>query len=266
VFSENETTLHALVVGIDHYADPSIGDLAFAKRDAVALTDLLRSSNHHRSTQVHALLDEQATREAIIGLLGTKLPMTVSEDDVVLFFFAGHGMPELTSGVDELSRYLVCHDTQRSALLATSIDIGADFPRLMRRLRAKVVIFVIDACFSGYSGGRGIVGPRFAEYRQANRPAVHLADLPLGEGMVTIAAANDDEVAWETAELGHGVFSYFFLRELARREAGTVGVATLYDSVYRHVREFSKGRQNPVLRGRVAGAAFPLLGVNLSTE
>lgn len=262
--SGHKSTLHAVVVGIDRYADPSIGNLLLAKRDAVALTDLLRASDHRSSIKVYTLLDERATREAVLGLVGSELPTTVTEGDIVLFFFAGHGTPELIPGIDTVSRYLVCHDTRRSSLLATSIDVGADFQRLTSRLPAKVVVFVSDACFSGYSGGRGIVGPRLAEYRRSNRPAVHFADLALGAGIVSIAAADDDEVAWESAELGHGVFSYYFLRELARADSGTVGVARMYDSVYRQVREFSKGRQNPVMRGRVTGAALPLLGVSQS--
>lgn len=250
--------LHAVLVGVNAYADRAIPDLSFARQDAEALSDLLQSSKYHGATRVTLFVDELATRHAVLTAIGTDLPRVVSQNDVVVIYFAGHGSPELQGIDDRVSRFLVCHDTYRSSLLASAIDIGSDFPRLISRLRARLVIFITDACFSGYSGGRGIVGPQLTARLRTSRPSLRLDDLPVGEGTVFMAAASDDEVAWESEELGHGVFSFFLIRELRTAASGDViGLSTLYDLVHREVREFSEGRQNPMLSGRLIGAALP---------
>ena len=78
------------------------------------------------------------------------------------------------------------------------------------------------------------------------------------EGKLVLAAATEDQVAWEDSELGHGVFTYFLLQGL-RGEADTDGdhkvtVSELYRYVRERVEEYvrlHKGQvQEPVLIGK----------------
>ncbi|MBO2457372.1 caspase family protein [Actinomadura violacea] len=252
--------LHAVVIGIDAYLDPAIDDLRFARSDAESVAAMLRGSSFSDSVEVTELFDHRATRAAIMHAIGVELPRASSAGDVVLVYFAGHGSPELGAPAAPVaSRYLVCHDSGYDSLLATSIDVELDLARLAARLPAALVVFVTDACFSGFSGGRGIAGPVLAARRRENRAAVRLADLRLGEGTVFLGAAADDEVAWEDPSLRHGIFTYFLRKELTSRDGGErIGLSTLYDRVHEGVSAYSRSRQNPVMHGTVKGAHLPI--------
>jgi len=250
-----------VLVGIDLYDDRAIPTLRFASRDARVLGTSLTESALGSDIVVHTLLDGEATRNKVLKLVGVDVARQVKSDDIVLFYFAGHGSPELYPGLDKLSRFLVCSDTSAEALLSTAIDVQTDLARLAARLPARLALFVIDACFSGYGGGRGICGPMIAERRKRHRPAARLADLALGSGTVFLSACGDDEVAAEDDTLRHGVFTYYMLQQLnGAGESRTIGLPTLYDLVFRQVHGFTAGRQNPVLWGSVKGASLPLLG------
>ncbi|MGH3973828.1 MAG: caspase family protein [Pseudonocardiaceae bacterium] len=254
------THVHAVLIGVNRYADPEIPDLSFARRDAEEFAELLKQSSFSSSIHTYPLLDCDATRARIIDLVGVRLPQIVESDDLVVFYFAGHGSPEIYPNLDKISRFLICHDTKRASLLASAIDIHTDLDRLSARLTARFVLFVLDACFSGYAGGRGITGPLLEEQRRLHRPRPRLEDLPLGSGIVFFAACADDEVARENSTLRHGLFSYHLLEQLRSPGASDlIGLATLYDLIYERVRHHSGGRQNPVLWGNVKGAGLPRL-------
>ena len=252
-----------VTIGIDRYADPLIPDLMFAANDARRLADVCSRSRHANEIVIHSLTDEDATRDNVLHLIGTDLANRTSTDDIVLFYFAGHGSPETISNVMTATRFLACHDTYRERLFSSGIDIGVDLVRAAERLQASLVVFFLDACFSGYSGGRGFLGPTLERYRRERRAGLKLADLELGTGIAYIGAATDTEVAWEDERLGHGVFSYYVFEELTNSEPmGRVGLATLYDRVYTQVRSFSNNAQHPVLWGTVTGAGLPLLSTS----
>jgi uncharacterized caspase-like protein len=254
------TRYHAVLIGINDYADTSIPNLGFARADAERFQEMLEASVYRNDITVYPLLDENATRANVLDLIAVDLSRSAAPEDIVIIFFAGHGSPEVYPSLDVASRFLVCHDTRRTTLFSSAIEIGDDLRRLAARLTSRLVLFVLDACFSGYTGGRGIIGPQLEFQRRTYRAEPKLADLPLGEGIAFMAAAADDEVALEQAALGHGVFSYYLLAELLASGIGVLGIGTLYDRVAARVRERTNEGQNPVLWGTVKGAGLPLLG------
>lgn len=254
-------TLHAVLIGINFYADRAIPALRFACADAQLFGALLTESPLGADITVHTLLDGNATRSNILQLVGVDLAQRVKANDIVLFFFAGHGSPEVYPGLDSLSRFLICTDTRAESLLSSGIDIQTDLARLSARLQGRLALFIIDACFSGYEGGRGICGPMIAERRRQHRPSARLTNLALGSGTIFLAACGDDEVAAEDHALGHGVFTYHMLQQLSGAgESQTIGLPTLYDLVFRQVHGYTAGRQNPVMWGSMKGASLPRLG------
>lgn len=75
-----------------------------------------------------------------------------------------------------------------------------------------------------------------------------------------ITASGPNEVALESPELGHGIFTYYLLEGLAgkadRNGDGLVTVSELYeyveDQVDRKARE-AGGRQRPLMKGEIEG-------------
>jgi uncharacterized caspase-like protein len=267
--------LHAVLVGINRYQDARISALQYAASDAERFYGQLAGSLAAEDLRLRLLIDEQATRKAIVTAIGEHLPRQVGREDVVLLYFAGHGSPETSEAPDRFSRYLIAHDTEYDAIFATGLDLEHDLIRLLERLPARLVVAILDTCFSGRAGGRTFEGPLLRTHRTELRgPAAlvpGLQDLPLGEGRIILAACDDDEVAGEDERLRQGIFTYFLLQALSGPEASasrsgpgepeerTISLSTLYDRVAMAVVAFTRGRQHPVLNGRLSLARLPLL-------
>lgn len=263
--------LHAVLVGIDQYRDPDIRGLRCARRDAETMATLLSERILPEERDVRLLVDEHATRENVLRVLGEELPRAVEREDIVLLYFACHGSPEKENPPDEISQYLILHDTSYARIFSTGLDMEQDIARLMRRLhKPELVVLFLDSCFSGRAGGRTFEGPRFKD--QANGQSspvnfiedgpVSIKNLELGRGRVIIAAADDHQVAQENDALGHGYFTYFLLQALQDNASGlaVLSLGNLYSYLCSKVMEATKGKQEPVFNGRDVGACVPLLG------
>ncbi len=257
--------LHAVLVGINKYKDPNINNLSFAKNDAVVFGKLLEDRIQQSDRTIRLFLDEAATKRNIMAAIGEDLPRSVAPDDIVLLYFSGHGSPEMDNSTDKTSRYLIPHDAEYSNIYATGIDMERELPRWFERItQSKLVLMFIDSCFSGRSGGRTFEGPSIKAQRSEYRDIspIELSQLELGEGRLMIAACDDDQVARETSELQHGVFTYYLLQTLQQppKAEKTISLNALYEEVANQVSAYSIGRQVPVINGRSRIARFPLLG------
>lgn len=256
--------LHAVIVGVDRYRDPNIRALSYARADAEALKDLIEDRIHPAERQVHLLMDEEATKRNVMVEIGETLPRIANPEDLILLYFACHGSPETEASPDDVSRYIIVHDTEYDNIYATGIDMERELPRWYERIRGpKLVLLFIDACFSGRAGGRTFEGPRLnlarAQFRQTQ--PISLKNLDLGEGRLMVSACDDDQVAREDRHLGHGVFTHFLMETLKRPGGSTttISVNALYDEVARAVRLHTGGRQVPIMNGRSRLAQLPLL-------
>ena len=248
--------LHALLIGVDDFQDPSIRRLRYARKDAEAMARLLeRIAPEERS--VHTLFDREATLRNVEKRVDD-LCRSVREEDVVLIYMASHGTPERRSPTASPSAFLALHDTEYAYLHATSLDLELRISDWMVRLEeASLVAVILDTCFSGATGGR-----TFARRLMNDEPPprVSLRGLDLGRGSVVLTAADEAQVARESETLGHGLFTYHLLEALQAQPGGaaTVGVGALYERVARAVSEATEGQQRPILSGRSNLAALPV--------
>ena len=142
----------ALVVGINAYE--TWPRLSYAVSDAIAVRDSLIERFAFKPQNVTTLVDEDATRENIVSILGETLanPSLVKRDDRVFVFFAGHGATrKLPSGKD--LGYIVPVDADLRHYPTRSISMSqlAEFSEL---IPAKHVYFVMDSCYSGIALSR----------------------------------------------------------------------------------------------------------------
>jgi uncharacterized caspase-like protein len=254
--------LHAILVGINKYKDERISTLRYACKDAEDFGDLLKEGIHPSELDINVILNEEATKEAVIREIGVKLPKRLNPDALVLLYFACHGSPEIDSTFDNASRYLVMHDTDKDSLFSTAIDMERDLKSLFERLSSRHVIIIIDACFSGKGGGRTFEGPKMHHARSNKDRGLHLSlkDLYLGEGRYIITACADDQVARESSNLGHGIFTYQLMRILkCPCESNTIPIPILYYELTKAVRIATNGLQIPIFNGRMQDVAFPCL-------
>jgi uncharacterized caspase-like protein len=256
--------LHAVVVGVNEFSDPDIGDLAYARADAEAVAGLLRDRIDEKQREVHLLVDKAATKRRIMELVAEELPRIEAPGDVVLVYFACHGSPEMVNAPNRTSLYLIVHDTVFDRIFSTGIEMARELPEWLSRLqKAELVLVVLDACFSGSAGGRTFEGPMLRRYYAGARaPTVSLKEIDFGRGRLIMSAAGDNEPAQELDELKHGVFTHCLLEAL-KRPAGedkAVGVYSLYEKVATCVAARTARAQQPTLTGWGVLPSFPLLG------
>ncbi len=188
----------ALVVGINRY-ERVRPRLNYAVRDARALADALPNLGFPRE-QIRVLLDGEATKARIEGALYREFTRSGPQDRL-LVFLAGHGETLSVRGGEE--GFFLPADADPEALPLTALAME-DLKRIGRRLPAKHILFLVDACFSGFAVARA-TGPE---------PVTdHYLATVLREPVVQIiTAGRKGEQAIE--EGGHGIFTRRLLEGL----------------------------------------------------
>lgn len=213
----------ALIVGIDHYNTGN--SLHGCVPDAQAVQAVLATHGDGTAnfdvqifmgTGPEAPVPRAQLRDKIEELFAT-------DDEVVLFYFAGHGHIESAGG------YLLASDSKRG-------DEGVSLSDILifaNNSHATNKIIVLDSCHSGLVG----TPPKPANVAE------------LSEGLTILTASTKDQYAFETA--GGGVFSKLFVDALNGAAANLVGKITP-GSVYAHIdQSMGSWGQRPVFKTNV---------------
>jgi formylglycine-generating enzyme required for sulfatase activity len=187
----------AVVIGINDYAHPRVPRLRYAVNDARAIEAALLGQGFRRD-RIVTLLDAQATKSRIETVLGDDLRQKVGANDRVFVFFAGHGKTDrLRSGEDE--GFLIPVDGDPSRLFGSAISMTA-LRQISDRLPAKHILYVVDACYSGYALFNRAISDDLLE-EMVRRPAIQI-----------LTAGRQGDQAQERG--GHGVFTEVLLHGL----------------------------------------------------
>ncbi|WP_134731097.1 DEAD/DEAH box helicase [Amycolatopsis nivea] len=258
-------SFRGLFIGLDHYRDPAFGELRFARRDAEVLYALFRDTFGDDSATL--VTDAEATKARMWTEMG-RLARESTDSDVVLVSFSGHGTP---------TRELATHDADGERLAETAVPL-AEFARLVDRIPARLLIVVLDCCFSGGAWNERLTDATAVGHQPKSLrlpPDEWVArtsggqdrmDLVRGRGKVILAASGADERAYEKAEFGHGVLTHHFLEALLGRhgtaDGDRVSVLKLVDRVLQGVVSHRNGilgvRQNAGFEGSIGDAYLPV--------
>ncbi|NEP22522.1 caspase family protein, partial [Moorena sp. SIO3I6] len=131
----------AFIIGINNYRN-GISPLNTAVNDAKKLVEILREKHDY---EVWECLDEVATLSKFNKFLSHTLPEQVTENDRLLFYFAGHGVA--LNGDDGPAGYLIPQD----ALLG---DTNSYLPMTklhdaLSQLPCRHFLGILDCCFAG---------------------------------------------------------------------------------------------------------------------
>lgn len=204
---------YALLIGIGKFADAEhIRPLKYPAKDvrdlARALTD--PQSGHFRPENITLLVDEHATRAAILGAL-QQLFLQAQEDDLVVVYVSSHGSPaaqdEGLAGIG----YILTHDTAVRNVWVDAIEYQ-DFSQKTAMIRARRKVVILDTCYSGLAraGAKELtIEPAGVDERTAR-------SFLSGEGSVVITSSRSTEQSWESDRLENSYFTYYLMEALRR--------------------------------------------------
>ncbi|MGW7537166.1 DEAD/DEAH box helicase [Amycolatopsis sp. NPDC054798] len=246
---------HGLFVGVDGFATSAIRPLRFAKADARKLEALFRDN---LGSDTRELCDAAATRAAFVSEL-EQLARRSRPSDVVVISYSGHG-----SQTHELATY----DTDPADLAGTGLSLD-ELVKLTEQIPARVMLVVLDCCFSGAAAAKVIPTPHMPRGGPGMPRSVEavLAEVS-GAGRVYITAAGADQEAREDSRHGHGVLTHFVLQALMGAEEvvenGRVSLLRMFSFVQDRVAAAAsssrRSPQTPTLRGKIDGrTSLPVL-------
>lgn len=143
----------ALLIGIDNY----INDGKYGKRlnligcanDALDLRQTLIEDFHFRSDEIRILLNQRATKRAILEGLRWLVRETRSHD-WVFFSFSGHGGQKADDDGDEADEKdeFIC-PTDTDSLLGLNYLTDDEIKPFIEQLKDRRGLFIFDSCHSG---------------------------------------------------------------------------------------------------------------------
>jgi hypothetical protein len=263
--------IYAVIVGVSRYNDAEIAVLKYAHRDAEAFAGFLGSSKGGRVAPENIVLltNEQATRGAIIKGL-RQMFNKATDEDVVIFFFSGHGVPDPKITTD---LYLITYDTDNENYAGTAL-LKDDVTRQFSSSKAKLKLFFADAC---HAGGSGIyLGTKDNDDELVNRLMTKIVSIK-EPSWAAITASSSSEKSIEDAKWGggHGVFTYELIKGLEGaadktsgqqvsakgNDDGIVTVRELFDFLSNAIPGETGDRQHPDKQGKNEDA-FPVSAVS----
>jgi hypothetical protein len=268
----------ALLIGINDYTASRLGakkpgvipprdwpNLNGAVNDVQTIQEMLQLVYGFQATDIVTLLDQNATRAAILQAIDQQFVKPAAKGDVFFLYFAGHGSQvrnSLSDEPDKLDESLVPADSRAGARDIRDKELRVLFNRILDRGARLTVI--LDNCHSG-SGARGLAtGARPRGIRRDTRDvadATKAGPRPEDGGALVIAASQDFDPAWETRDADgkmHGAFSWAWIRAMRDATTGEAAIDTFLRAQARLRSETPY--QEPVLAGNAQARFSPFLG------
>jgi uncharacterized caspase-like protein len=240
----------ALVIGLNSCGLPDSPELLYAEEDARSVAELLSEAGYD---DVLLLKGQDATLKAIEDALAQIAARTDIDVESLIVYFAGLGTSTYDEVTSTCSQYVLTYG-------AESEDCQLDLSHLAylaALVSADHRVVMIDAGFTGSEGRTYSVGdvPAGIKRVYSETPAAKT-------GVAFLMSCQADETAFESDDLGHGVFTSFLLERGLRNAAdmdedGAVTVDECARSVgwlvTRHVRANTQGlTQKPCTFGKDA--------------
>jgi hypothetical protein len=232
VEEDPDVRVWAVIVGAARYTHMPV--LRYTDDDAYQLYAFLKSPEGGAlpDGQIQLLIDEDATHRNILNAMRS-IFLRADHNDMVLFYFSGHGLPGAFLPVD--------YDGYANRLEHTEIS------EILQASRAKHKLVLADACHSG-----GLLAARTTAHLALQRyyEALHNSS----GGTALLLSSKGEEYSLEDGGLRSGIFSHFLIEGL-KGAADTnsdrlVTIRELFNFVHRQVRTYTGNIQTPTLTGQ----------------
>lgn len=227
---DEQVKIWAVVVGVARYAH--MPTLKYTDDDAYQIFAFLKSPEGGAlpDNQIKVLIDEDATRANILTAMRNVM-LKADENDVVMFYFSGHGLEGSFLPVDydgyanrvkheEIKSYLAQSKAKHKLVLADACHSGS-------LLAMKKPMLALNKYYKAFEDSKG--------------------------GTALMMSSKSEEYSLEDGGLRSGIFSYYLrkgLKGLADQDQDKiVTVSELFDYVYSNVQSYTGNIQTPTLSG-----------------
>lgn len=139
--------------------------------------------------------------------LAAKLAEKMGSNAEIIFYYAGHGLPDETTKVP----YLIPVDVNATNLSA-AIKLGDVYNKFGNSGAQKVTVFM-DACFTGGGRNQGLLAARGVRIKPKENK--------ISGNMVVFTATTGEQSALPYHKEKHGMFTYFLLKKLQESNGNT---------------------------------------------
>ncbi|MFT5822267.1 MAG: WD40 repeat protein [Crocinitomix sp.] len=264
VFEKPE--LYIVSIGVSNYQDKK-QNLKYARKDAEEIAALMETNKQFNVVHQKTILDSAFTKNSLVDL--TNFLTTARINDVVVFYFAGHGVLDA-----QLDYYLGTYDMNFNAPSEKGLAFNT-LEELFEQFECRNKLMLIDACFSGEldkttvsrdtstaSEEKGDIQFRSStnalldgggEMGIFELSKLTFIDLTTNRGTNILSSASGIEYAIEGEKWQNGLFTHVLKKALLDKQADLNGdklirIMELQVYLRETVSSMSGGAQNPILR------------------
>lgn len=215
--------IFVVIIGNENYdPDTKVKEVPFARNDANIFRKYCEKTLGVSSDHIKFFTD--ATRNNMNSAVSwlnnfVKAANNAGRDSKVIYYYAGHGVPDMVNN----KSYLLPSDGYPDDF-SSAIKLEDLYSSLASLGASECVVF-LDACFSGVetTDNARAVGQHVAPQEK-----------PVSGNLVVISAASDKQTSNAFTEKGHGIFTYYLLKKLHDGK-GRDSLGDIYDYINKNV-------------------------------
>lgn len=214
--------IYALVIGNQNYR--FVGNVTYAIHDARVFAEYCQKTLGLPSENIHLVEDATKTMLVEEELDEWLSSIKMRNEKKLIVYYAGHGVPDIK---DHNKAYILPVDV-RGTSPHHGIALDAFYDKLGTYAFSQVSVFM-DACFSGVNRNNEGVSENLRDVEMESE------NVEVNDGnLLVISAAQGNETAQGYPEEGHGLFTYYLLKEL-KETNGFVSFGSLSDNITKGV-------------------------------
>ena len=220
-FKAVQPALYAVIVGVSDYAGIDC-DLNYADDDALMYAKALKKvmPGEAAKGEMVFLIDADATGSRVLSEM-RRVFSKATDQDIVLFYFSGHGAPGVLLAADKSYIY------------------HSDIKQIFQNSKGKYRACIADACHTG-------------SIQSPPNGAAQMHEMS-NDRVAVIMSSRANEYSIESPEYRHGYFTYYLVKGMFGGadldKSGIINMAELFIYTKHKVSKVSGGKQNPMVFG-----------------
>jgi WD40 repeat protein len=261
-------------IGVNDYGNPTkessaqrYRDLDFAKKDAEDLSNAVEATARNlfkEDCYIYRLTgtgnSDSVPSKANLQNVLKEIGENAKASDILYIFFAGHGDIPEKSGEKEIR--FILHKADKKNVMSSSFGVEELTEWCHpKNIKAQKRVLVFDACHSGQ-----IINQTMAFNGRGDDEATRIRQLDRlkdKNGMMILAAAADNESAYEDETLNQGVLTYHLLQVMKEQPKDTsLEIRSWFDETIDLVKDYSRANGNQQEPNSFGDGRFEIGNIN----